>query len=123
MGLLKIYKGGTADMELLGVARTLEQQELNFTATAEEIKGGDGPCYIYLPPTPTHHCECKPLVRSEEFDTQYGERTLYFAYCPNHPCTTYGFHTKEEALRAWEEDKVVESLAWKKEPVNALEED
>ena len=84
------------------------QNEFNFLIAESKIKGGNGnPIYLSITrPNPNVRCDCTPFLISKKFDSQYGERILYFAYCPIHHINTWGYQTPEEALKGWNNKEV-----------------
>ena len=77
-----------------------------FLATPNEVRGGSGlPLVDVCRPYYQHkvnHCEHEPMIYAAKFDSQYGERTLYFCACKKCRIATDGFHNPVEAVRAWD---------------------
>lgn len=51
-----------------------------------------------------NRCEHEPMLYSESFDTQYGERTLFFCECRECNIGTFGEHNPCLVVKDWYSD-------------------
>lgn len=89
----------------------LNEHTFYFECTPNEIRGnyGKGDCGnpITLPySNKVSRCNHEPLLYSKIFDSQYGERTLYFCLCDECKIVTAGYHNPIDAVRAWDNGDV-----------------